>query len=147
VSGPDVTTGSGTSDAVKKVTVQRILFTEIDHAFVNPVTERHRNAVNAAFANRAKWTTDSSSFYDSPVAVFNEYVTWAAFLLFAEPQLNEQDFAVVRQMTVELMVNSRRFQRFGSFATKLLQLYEERTAGTTVAELYPQIIAWAASQN
>jgi hypothetical protein len=70
VSGPDVTTGGGTSDGVRKATVQRILFTEIDHAFVNPTTDRHRASITSAFSNRAKWTTDASSFYDSPTAVF-----------------------------------------------------------------------------
>jgi len=145
VAGPDVTTGAGTSDGVKKATVQRILFTEVDHAFVNPVTDRYRTQVNSAFGNRAKWTTDNSSFYDSPSAVFNEYMTWAAFLLFAQDRLSAEDFDTVRQLTVQLMEGSRRFQRFGVFATELLRLYRERPAGRTVADLYPQLLAWAST--
>jgi uncharacterized protein DUF4932 len=145
VAGPDVTTGEGTTDGVKKATVQRILFTEVDHAFVNPVTDRYRAAINSAFGNRAKWTTDNSSFYDSPTAVFNEYMTWAAFLLFAQERLSAADFDTVRQLTGQLMEGSRRFQRFGAFTTELSRLYRERSPGKTVADLYPQILAWASA--
>jgi hypothetical protein len=145
VAGPDVTTGAETSDGVKKATVQRILFTEVDHAFVNPTTDRYRAEINTAFANRAKWTTDNSSFYDSPTAVFNEYMTWAAFLVFVEERLSAADFDTVRQLTVQLMEGSRRFQRFGLFTTELLRLYHERAPGKTVADLYPQILAWASA--
>lgn len=145
VAGPDVTTGAGTSDGVKKATVQRILFTEVDHAFVNPTTDRYRAEINTAFGNRAKWTTDNSSFYDSPTAVFNEYMTWAAFLVFVEERLSAADFDTVRQLTVQLMEGSRRFQRFGLFTTALLRLYHERAPGKTVADLYPQILDWAST--
>lgn len=145
VAGPDVTTGAGTSDGVKKATVQRILFTEVDHAFVNPVTDRHRAEISSAFGNRATWTTDNSSFYNSPNTVFNEYMTWAVFLVFAEERLSPADFETVRQMTVQLMEGSRRFQRFGAFTTELVQLSKGRPAGKTIADLYPGIIAWAAA--
>ena len=143
VAGPDVTTGVETSDGVKKATVQRILFTEVDHAFVNPVTDRYRTQITSAFGNRTKWTTDNSSFYDSPTAVFNEYMTWAAFLLFAQERLTTTDFDTVRQLTVQLMEGSRRFQRFGVFTAELSRLYREREPGKTVADLYPQMVAWA----
>lgn len=145
VAGPDVTTGAGTSDGVKKATVQRILFTEIDHAFVNPVTDRHRSEINNAFGNRARWTTDNSSFYDSPTAVFNEYMTWAVFLVFAEERLSPADFETVNQLTVQLMEGSRRFQRFGAFTTELVRESKARAPGKTIADLYPGIIAWAAA--
>jgi hypothetical protein len=130
---------------VKKATVQRILFTEVDHAFVNPVTDRYRSQINNAFGDRAKWTTDNSSFYNSPTAVFNEYMTWAVFLVYVEDKLSAADFATTRQLTVQLMEGSRRFQRFGAFTTELLRLYHERARGKTVTDLYPQIIAWASA--
>jgi hypothetical protein len=145
VSGPDVTTGAGTSDGVKKATVQRILFTELDHAFVNPVTDRYRTAITGAFADRAKWTTDTSTFYDSPTAVFNEYMTWAVFLLFVSARLSQPDFEAVRQMTVQLMETTRRFHRFGPFTDQLLQLRRTGATALTVADLYPQIIEWAST--
>ena len=146
VSGPDVTTSSSTSEGVRKATVQRILFTEVDHAFVNPKTDAYQSRVNSIFGSRSKWTTDGSSFYDSPVAVFNEYMTWAVFLLFVDGRVSDEDFQIVRNNTVQLMEGSRRFQRFGAFATEVQRLYRNRSASTRVADLYPQILDWAATQ-
>jgi hypothetical protein len=144
VAGPAVTSGPGSSAGVRKATVQRILFTEVDHAFVNPVTDRHRDRVSSVFGSRSKWTTDASGFYESPIAVFNEYMTWAVFLLFIEGRISDEDFSVVRQNTIGVMEGSRRFQRFGAFAGELSRLYRNRPAGTKAADLYPAILDWAA---
>ena len=144
VAGPDVITATG-SEGVKKATVQRLLFTEVDHAFVNPTTDRHRSRINTAFGTRSEWTTDTSPFYDSPTAVFNEYMTWAAFLLFLDGRVSEQDFSEVRQGTVQVM-EGRRFHRFGAFASELERLYRSRAAGAHVADLYPQLLDWAATR-
>lgn len=145
-SGPDVTTGPGTSAAVQKATVQRLVFTEIDHHFVNPVTDQYRSQVSSAFESRSKWTTDGSSFYQSSVAVFNEYMTWAVFLLYIEGRVGAEDFAEVVRLTTATMEGSRRFQRFGLFAQELLRLYHERPPGSRVPALYPAILQWAARQ-
>jgi len=146
VSGPDVTSGAGTSAAVQKATVQRLVFTEIDHHFVNPVTEQYRSHVTDAFGPRSAWTTDGSSFYQSPVAVFNEYMTWAVFLLYIESRVGAEDFTEVVRQTTATMEGSRRFQRFGLFARELLRLSHERLPGSRVPALYPAILDWAARQ-
>ena len=145
-SGPDVTSGPGTSAAVQQATVQRLVFTEIDHHFVNPVTEQYRSQVSSAFESRSKWTTDGSSFYQSSVAVFNEYMTWAVFLLYIEGRVGAEDFADVLSLTTATMEGSRRFQRFGLFVRELLRLYHERPPGSRVPALYPAILQWAARQ-
>lgn len=146
VSGPDVTTGPGTSAGVQRATLQRIVFTEIDHHFVNPVTDQYRAQVSTAFGTRSKWTTDASSFYDSPVTVFNEYMTWAVFLLYVEGRVSAEDFSEVVRLTTALMENSRRFQRFEVFAQELRRLYHERPPQSRVPMLYPAMLGWAARQ-
>jgi hypothetical protein len=146
VSGPDITTGPGTSAGVHQAIMQRIVFTEIDHNFVNPVTDQYRSRVENAFGTRSKWTTDGSSFYDSPVAVFNEYMTWAVFLLYAEGRFSTEDFTEVARLTTAQMESSRRFQRFGMFAQELRRLDHDRPAGSRVATLYPDILKWAERQ-
>jgi hypothetical protein len=146
VAGPDVTTPPTTSAGVQKATIQRIVFTEIDHNFVNPVTTQYLSRVNSVFGNRAKWTTDASSFYGSAEAVFNEYMTWGVFLLYVESRVSSEDFQTVMQLTTQLMEGSRRFQRFGSFTQELLRLYHARTPGGRARELYPAILDWAQTQ-
>jgi hypothetical protein len=125
---------------------QRLVFTEIDHNFVNPVTDQHRDLVNGAFDNRSEWTTDASSFYQSPSAVFNEYMTWAVFLVYLEGRVSAEDFTEVVTMTTTMMEGSRRFQRFGRFAQELLRLYRERPSGSRIPDLYPRLLEWAARQ-
>jgi hypothetical protein len=80
------------------------------------------------------------------VGVFNEYMTWAAFLLYIEGRVAAEDFAEVLRLTTATMEGSRRFQRFGLFARQLLRLYHERTPGSRVPALYPAILEWAARQ-
>ena len=144
VSGPDVT--AGTSPGVRKAMIQRLVFTEIDHNFVNPVTEQYREQVTSAFGTRSEWTTDESSFYQSPIAVFNEYLTWAVFLVYIDGRVSAEDFTEVVSLTTATMESSRRFQRFGRFAGELLRLYHERPPGSRVPMLYPAILEWAARQ-
>lgn len=146
VAGPDVTTPPTTTAGVQKATIQRIVFTEIDHNFVNPVTSQYLSRVGTAFGTRSKWTTDGSSFYNSTEAVFNEYMTWGVFLLYVESRVSADDFPTVVQLTTQLMEGSRRFQRFGPFAQELLRLYHARTNGARARDLYPAILDWAQTQ-
>lgn len=144
VSGPDVTAGN--SAGVRKAMVQRLVFTEIDHNFVNPVSDQYRIQIASAFSTRSEWTTDGSSFYQSPIAVFNEYMTWAVFLAYIEGRVSAADFSEVVSLTTTTMESSRRFQRFGRFAQELLRLYRERPAGSRVPMLYPALLEWAERQ-
>ena len=143
VSGPDVDGGSAFSTAVRHGLVQRILFTEIDHLFVNPVSSRYAAEINATFANRARWTTDNSSFYTTPSNVFNEYMTWSVFFMFVDGRLPPEDFDRLLQLTTQLMEGSRRFIRFGEFNRAALQLWRNRAPGTRALQLYPAILQWA----
>jgi len=60
-----------------------VVFTEIDHNYVNPGTSKYEKLIDSIFSNRSAWTKhgNSSDYYDSPVRVFNEYMTHAAFCL------------------------------------------------------------------
>jgi hypothetical protein len=143
VAGPDVDGGSSFSISERRANVQRIVLTEVDHLFVNPVTDRYASQVRTAFADRAKWTTDTSSFYESPTAVFNEYMTWAVFTLWADGHVPAADFERIVSRMEQQMEVSRRFIRFKAFNHAVLALYRSRAPGTSVADLYPQIIEWA----
>ena len=146
VSGPDVDGGASFSAGVRSSFVQRILFTEIDHNFVNPVTDQFANRVDAVFSDRTKWTTDASSFYTSPRAVFNEYMTWAVFFLYLDGRVSATDFNTILNSTTSLMQGGRRFSKFSAFNQELLRLWRSRAAGATVRDLYPAMLDWAARQ-
>jgi uncharacterized protein DUF4932 len=143
VAGPDVDGGSPLPAAVRAGLVQRILFTEIDHLFVNPVSTLYRTDIDRVFGDRARWTTDNSSFYTSPSAVFNEYMTWSIFFLFVDGRMPAADFDQLLTLTTQLMEGSRRFIRFGDFNRMMLQLWRNRASGVNAADLYPAILQWA----
>jgi hypothetical protein len=143
VAGPDVDGGVSLTLGERKAIVQRIVLTEVDHLFVNPVSDRYASQIRTAFSDRAKWTTDTSSFYESPLAVFNEYMTWAVFTLWIESHAPAEDFERIVSRMEQQMEGSRRFIRFKAFNRALLALYRARTPGTTIADLYPQIVEWA----
>ncbi|MBL7748282.1 MAG: DUF4932 domain-containing protein, partial [Chitinophagaceae bacterium] len=78
-------------DTVKQMTEQQregvmsgVVFTEIDHNYVNRASSKYGKQIDSIFSNRAVWAKqgNSSSFYGSPRSVFNEYMTWSVFCLY-----------------------------------------------------------------
>ena len=139
ISGPGVYKKS--SGKVREGLLSRIVFTEIDHNYVNPITERYSNRVSKAFSDVEKWNKQSG--YCSPFGTFNEYMTWAVFTLYAYDNYNERDFKAINQIVVYEMVKSRKFVLFKQFDEKLLELYLNRKKGETIPDLYPKILEWA----
>jgi len=119
----------------------RAVFTEIDHNYVNSVTDKYAGRVNRAFADLDKWNKQDG--YRAPVYTFNEYMTWAVFTLYAYDNYEQQDFEIINDRMTKQMINSRKFVLFEHFDKKLLELYLARKEGQTIPELYPAILDWA----
>lgn len=142
---PAVTAGgSGTepTDPAAQAMTARVVFTEIDHNYVNPATDdrRHLGQVTRVFADVTAWNTGPG--YSTPGETFNEYMTWAVFSLWAREAYELEVFGVVNEATVGVM-NRRGFVRFAEFNQALLDLYEKRGDGETVFDLYPKLLKWA----
>lgn len=121
-----------------------VVFTEIDHNYVNPTSDRHLKAIEAAFGNRATWVKPGDADnYGGAYAVFNEYMTHAVHLLYIKDLYPKAVYDLVRKGRVNMNAGPRGFYRFEAFADELLRLYETRQPGQTVADLYPAILAWA----
>ena len=126
--------------------VTRIVFTEIDHNYVNPETDKYIKQINQVFKDRKKWTNGKESKgYNSPYTVFNEYMTWSVYLLYCYDTYNKEDFEVINKRIVNYKINRRGFQQFGQFNEALLRLYRNKTSNQTIADLYPSLLDWAAS--
>ena len=122
----------------------RISFTEMDHNYVNPVSDGYLSRINKAFRNRAFWADqDRTAGYESAYAVFNEYLTWAAFTLYAREHYDAATFEAVKTWTERQMTDWRGFIRFREFNRKVEELYQKRPAGKKLYELYPDILQWA----
>lgn len=132
----------GVSDSVENGLLLRIIFTEIDHNYVNPVSEQHLGAIKQAFGDRSRWAKggDADS-YSSVYAVFNEYMTWGVFTLYCYEHYSARDFRVINERSEKQVGQRRGFYRFAAFNAMLLKLYQHKKASETIVDLYPQIIA------
>ncbi len=129
------------------LSLTRQAFTEIDHGYVDPVSDQHEEAIAAVFGKAGVWRKNASSFYGKPQATFNEHMTWAAFLLYVRDHYPPERYAAARAETIDYMQDRRGFIAFGEFYDALERLYHERSNGVTLTDLYPAIIAWAANRQ
>lgn len=135
---------TSTNRSVNEMLESRIVFTEIDHNFVNPVTDNHLAEVKRVFGNRAKWVDDAkkgTGGYTNEESVFNEYMTWAVYSLYCIDNFKETDYEVMLKNMESQMEQSRGFIRFKGFNRQLIKLYKDDKK-VTVDELYKNIIVW-----
>jgi hypothetical protein len=136
------------SEKQKEGLMSGIVFTEIDHNYVNPATDKYSKLVDSIFSNRNIWAkpTLSTNFYGSPVSVFNEYMTHAAFCLYIADSYDKATADFVIDAREQLMVNRRNFIRFKEFDKELLRLHQEHKE-LKMVELYPMILEWCKQQS
>ncbi|GAM99540.1 hypothetical protein U91I_03194 [alpha proteobacterium U9-1i] len=127
----------------------RILFTELNHGFINPTADRYAGAIDAAIAAREPWADDTkpARTYPNDYALFNEYMNWGLVSLYELDYLSEADRAIARPAVERALVDRRGFRKFEAFNAFLLDLYANRAPGETLETLYPRIIAWFAAET
>lgn len=132
------------SELAKEGLMSGIVFTEIDHNYVNPVSYRYSGKIDSAFGKRAFWATPSpgTDFYTEPMSVFNEYMTHSAFCLYIADTYDATTADLVIQKREELMVHRRSFIYFKEFNRELLRLHKENKE-KKLTELYPLILDWS----
>ncbi len=136
------------SSNLNKLINSRVVFTEIDHNFVNPTSDKYQHQIKEAFSNRSKWVkeTAGTNAYATPYMVFNEYMTFALFSLYAldtYPQKDVEEFLP----RMERQMDSRRgFYRFSEFNKKLMALYRENS-NIKIDTLYEEMLRWSKAVN
>jgi hypothetical protein len=135
------------SEKQKEGVLSGVVFTEIDHNYVNRITNKYRKAIDSVFSNKSVWVKEglSKNFYSGPVNIFNEYMTWSVFCLYVLDNYNKTDADIVINERETRMVDKRDFIRFREFNNALIKIRKENAA-LTVAELYPFIINWCRQQ-
>ena len=141
MSGPDFL--SGAPDDIENLLLSRLIFTEIDHNYVNPVTEEHLSSVKDAFSNLDLWNQQSS--YRSAELTFNEYMTWSLAEIFIFEQSTPEAFDHFKEVTNRSMIESRGFVQYEAFSDKLFELYQNQGEEISIPDLYPLILQWAES--
>jgi hypothetical protein len=125
----------------------RIVFTEIDHNYVNPVSDQYKLVIDSAFRTPSNWgSAQAWASYRSAYSVFNEYMTWSVFSLYVYDNYGAEDFIVVNENMVRLMNDERGFVRFREFNKKLVEMNKSKP-GISIFELYERILSWCISAS
>lgn len=122
-----------------------IVFTELNHAFINPTADRYAAQIDRAIGDRAFWTVPNteSDGYPKDLTVFEELMNWALVALYVDDNAPRTAKEPLEAALDRFMgEKGRGFQHFAAFKAALLDLYRKRPAGATVESLYPQIISW-----
>jgi hypothetical protein len=138
------------SNEQKEALASGIVFTEIDHNYCNPVSDRYRNQIDSAISNREKWISidGDGNIYESAESVFNEYITHAVYVLYCYDMFkNVKDFEFIKTSRENLMVRYRKYIQFKEFDEALLDLYKSKAKTISISDLYPSILKWCKSHN
>ena len=121
----------------------RVVFTEIDHNYVNPISDTFLKEIDEALKDNNKWVQSkmSSDAYSSPYMVFNEYMTFGMYTLYVYDNYGEKELEAYLPRMERLMVELRGFHRFKEFNNELLRLYKENPK-QDIKTLYKHILDW-----
>lgn len=142
-----------TAEARKKWTADALLFrrgfiafTEINHSFVNPETDRHikNEQFIKAFKNLDGWidSTKTARNYADPLLCFNEYMNWGLVSLYAVDYAPPAEVQKIVDWNGENMEQGRGFKKFKAFNAYLVNTYRLKKEKQTLTDLYPEIINW-----
>lgn len=126
-----------------------VVFTEIDHNFVNPVSDKFMADINKAFTNRKIWVkagTNGTDMYGSEYAVFNEYMTFGMYSLYCMDNFKKADVDVAVGKMERLMSRGRGFINFAAFNQQLIAYYKQNSQGN-MNDLYQRMLEWCLKQG
>lgn len=146
VNGPNLyNAASDLNEQQRRGVMAGIIFTEVDHNYVNPRTDSFRAQIDSIFGNRDFWAPVSkTSFYSKPAYIFNEYMTHALFSLYAIDTFDASTAKFLIARREALNVEGRGFAKFREFNAALMKIKKENP-DTAVSDLYPKVIDWCRS--
>ena len=142
IAGPDIVQNTA-DERLRTAELERLVFTEIDHNYVNPGTDRHQQRVKDVFRNVGFWNADVN--YRSAVATFNEYMTWAVFNVYARDTYDSATAAAFRESVIRSMVQQRKFLKFREFEQIVMEVSAASGPQPCIPNLYGEILDRAAA--
>lgn len=119
----------------KEAAFSGIVFTEIDHNYVNPSTSQFFNEIKTLLSDKNKWASiESQKNYGSEYSIFNEYMTHSLFCLYITENYTSEIAEGVIVNRIKLM-ERRGYPKFKAFNTIILKEAKDRKK--SIYELYP----------
>lgn len=125
--------------------ISGIVFTEIDHNYVNPTSSKYRGDIDEIFKEDNIWAKKDRLTYKSPIEVFNEYMTHAVFCLWVQENFTKENAKFIVNERETLNVSKRGFHKFKEFNNMLLKL-KSQYPNLTITQLSPHILKWCKTQ-
>lgn len=123
----------------------RVVFTEIDHNFVNPISDKLLDKINKSLSKREFWADDKTgngtTMYPNAYAVFNEYMTWSIYSLYCYDRFPKKDVEEFIPKMEKQMVKGRNFIQFDKFNQELIK-YSNANKNADVKGLYDHMLVW-----
>lgn len=129
--------------------LEREVFTEISHNYVNPISDQYINEIEQAMPDYTQWNKQKSG-YSNNVSTYNEYMTWAVFSLYAMDTYAQEDLEEIISIQEDFMVDRRKFVLYKEFNQYLMQLYQDQkqdAASIDIEALYPATLAWMSERS
>ncbi|WP_418510583.1 hypothetical protein [Corallibacter sp.] len=125
--------------------ISGIVFTEIDHNYVNPTSSKFRKEIDEIFKNDTVWAKKDRLTYKNPIEVFNEYMTHAVFCTWVKETYTKENAKFIIREREALNVEKRGFFKFKAFNQELLKL-RSLHPNLTITQLYPYMLDWSKLQ-
>lgn len=118
---------TGYSEKMKEGLNSGIVFTEIDHNYVNPMSDLFLKEIKVLMGNKDFWATkETQKNYRSEYAIFNEYMTHSLFCLYISENYEDTVSKQVIDNRIALM-ERRGFSKFKEFNGILMKLMLNRS--------------------
>lgn len=119
----------------------RVMFTEIDHNYIGKPSNAYKPVIDTIFKNRREWVNEAVEgvdAYSAPKYIFEEYMTYAVYLLYCKEKYEAADFQKAYAATTQVM-QERGFPQMKVFTDKLLGLRAQHP-DQKIEDLYPEFL-------
>jgi len=147
VSAPFQTRQNAPSQFEWKMNLEKIIFTELNHNYVNPVSDSLRQEINTAMPKLQEWY-DSQKYggYNTSYDIFNEYMTFSLFNAYVMENYSSTEFEQINKRVENFMIDNRLFLKFKDFNQHFLTLWQKKTPEEPIFVIYHQMLDWMKKQ-
>jgi hypothetical protein len=125
----------------------QVVFTEIDHNYVNPLSNKYHREIDTIFYKREIWAGGKQTeAYPTPYKVFNEYMTYGVYSLYLLDSFSKENVESYLPNLERMMQENRGFQKFGDFNQELMRLYA-LNQNQSIENLIEKMLDWCSKQN
>lgn len=131
---------------IKASKMARVVFTEIDHNYVNPLTTKYKASLDKVMLNYKDFNSKNNNMYSSKSLTYNEYMTWGVFNLYALDTYSRENIDSIIKIQTDFITDRRKFHRFREFNTVLMKEYLDNNK-PKIEKLYPTMFNWIEQES